>query len=84
MNALHRRLDRFAKFLPPLPTCRICMYPRPESKGYIITNHRDPMKQCEGCGRYLDDHGVPMHQPYKRTILMRGERQFTRDPEKLQ
>lgn len=84
MNAagMNRRLDRLAKFLPPQPTCKICMYPQPESRGYIVMTHADPLDKCPGCGRALDNQGVPMHQPYKRLNILRGERQFTRDPGK--
>ena len=78
-GAMQRRLDRLAKRLPPVPMCRVCMYPRPESRGYIVTTHKEPLEKCPGCGRALDNQGVPMHQPYKRLILMRGEGKFTRD-----
>ncbi len=43
--------------------CPVCRGPRPDGKTYHVCSDRSALAECETCGRFLDEDGIPLGRP---------------------
>ena len=72
-RSMHNRLSRLEDAARLDVTCYTCGAPATLNPAVVVTRNLDPLPQCSGCGRALNDDGRPLPRIFKRIVLPEGD-----------